>query len=1007
MGRIRKRSGKCLVLLLVLLFILTSAFQDRGSGAYAASKAVYQSYGKKIWYSGVYDRKKHILINGKWQIAYCMETTKSAPTGFGKKVSFTPKTLSKSGKPAKMLYYSYGYPGFNAGIKKWASGYKSSKRFNAKAVAKGGDQAYVFSHQVIAYAYKGTGSFKFAHGKKLNKDWQKAVKSAYAFIGKLPAPPFNTAISFKKVSGSYTILNLKKGWKSPVWQFNAKASGDSVSFKVPSGFSLVTVSDKKTHAAGKTVKLKSGSRFYVLSAYSAGKKTFTTGTIKSSYQNYQPYYFDAPKRGKKACQDIGFCGEGDRSQTKLSLTFPAPKRNRLILVKKKADTKGKVSAESGAKFRIWPEEYGKNGYAKTPAAYKQELTVKSTGKTAASKLLPVSGNGLSGRYYVLQTSGSKNVYWLKQKIIKLTYNSGKTLQINLGVDKSKPLGIRIIKVDAESSNGATAVRKKGTTFKIKNRSTGKWLSIKGKTVFVTNSNGEVELSPVPAGKYDLYETKAPAGYLLDKKPLPFEVKEGATKSLELRFSDYRKPDLETKARDKRTKDSQGVSENEESGDLKTFVDKVTYVHLDPDKEYKIRGKLMNRESGEVLKDKEGNEVTGETILKAGKHGEKGSVDMAFSVDAERLKGQSVVAFESLYYGQEKIASHEDLSNKDQTVFYPEIATEAKDKETETHTGQLSGKETIVDRVDYSNLIPGKVYTVHGKLVDRGSGEYLTDADGNEIVSEKTFTPEAAEGTVEMEFTVDSTLLNGKTVVVYEDLKTSGIKVASHADLTDEAQTVFYPAVSTIAANPETGIGAAEPGGRTEIVDTVRYSNLAPGEEYTVQGTLMDQETGHAVSDSGHTVTASTTFTAEQADGEVQVCFVFNSEPLEGKKVVAFERLLQNGKTVASHEDINSSEQCVEILVKKSKPKKVTKKNHPVSPKRPAKVTRIKPSKRPKRVKPSKRMKSVKQFKARATSPKTGDGTSLGKWILTAGAAFCLIIVVLWGRKNRFVKKRSK
>ena len=1017
MGRIRSRSRNRLLLLLVMLLILTTVLQNRGSGVHAASSAVYQSYGNKIYYSGVYDRKKHILINGKWQIAYCMETTKAAPAGFGKKVSFTPKALSTSGKPAKMLYYGYGYPGFSAGIKKWAAGYKSSKELNTKAVAKGGDQAYVFTHQVIAYAYKGTGSFKFAGGKKLNKTWQNAVKSAYAFIGKLPAPPYNTAVSFKKVSGSYTLLSLKKGWKSPVYEFTAKAAGDTVSFKVPSGFSLYSTTEKKTYAAGKTVKMKSGSRFYVLTPYSAAKKTFTTGTVKSSYKNYKPYYFDAPNRGSKACQDIGFCGEGETSQTKLSLTFPAPKRNRLVLLKKKSDSQGKVSAETGAKFRIWPEEYGKSGYAQTPAAYRQELTVKSDGKTAASKLLPVFGNGLSGRYYVIQTAGSKSVYWLTQKLITLTYNSGKTLQINLGVDKAKPLGIRIVKVDAESADGAAVIRKKGTTFRIKVLSTGQWLSVGGKTSFVTGTDGTVGISPVPAGKYALYETKAPAGYQLDENPVPFEVKEGATTTLEVRFSDYRKPDLETAAWDKRTKESQGVSRNEDSGDRKTFVDTVSYIHLDPYTEYTIRGTLMVRESGEPLKDEDGNAVTAETVLKAGEHGEQGSVEMAFPVDSEKMKGQSVVAFEALYHDQQKIASHEDLENRDQTVFYPDIATDAADKDTETHTGQLSEKETIIDRVNYSNLIPGKEYTVEGKLMDKSSGEPLTDAGGNEITSEKTFKPEAADGTVEMEFTADSTLLNGKTIVVFEELKTLNQTVAAHADLSDEAQTICYPEVSTTAADPETGTQKAEPGKKTEIVDTIRYRNLTSGEEYTVEGTMMDQETGEAVTAGGETVTASTTFTAGSADGEVEVRFVFDSEALAGKKVVAFEQLKQNGKTVAKHEDINSIEQCIEILVKKSAteksvPKKniteeVKKKKTPVTPQKtkkttPGKVkkTKKKTTKQPKTSKARKTPKrSVRQVRVRVRTPGTGDRTSLGKWLLTAGAAICLMLALLRVRRS--------
>ena len=81
------------------------------------------------------------------------------------------------------------------------------------------------------------------------------------------------------------------------------------------------------------------------------------------------------------------------------------------------------------------------------------------------------------------------------------------------------------------------------------------------------------------------------------------------------------------------------------------------------------------------------------------------------------------------------------------------------------------------------------------------GEGMPDGDisyedifNKAITAERTFTAGAAQGTVEMKFHFDSSLLKGKTVVVFEDLyilKEDGkrIKIASHADVNDAAQSV--------------------------------------------------------------------------------------------------------------------------------------------------------------------------------------------------------------------------
>jgi hypothetical protein len=97
-----------------------------------------------------------------------------------------------------------------------------------------------------------------------------------------------------------------------------------------------------------------------------------------------------------------------------------------------------------------------------------------------------------------------------------------------------------------------------------------------------------------------------------------------------------------------------------------------------------------------------------------------------------------------------------------------------------------------------------------------------------------------------------------------------------------------------------------------IRDVVEYSNLIPGTEYVMTGTLMDKETGKPVTDNGKAVTASETFTPDKPDGTVEIIFTFNGVKLAGKKIVAFEKCTVKGAAVAVHEDINDKNQTVDI-----------------------------------------------------------------------------------------------
>ena len=75
---------------------------------------------------------------------------------------------------------------------------------------------------------------------------------------------------------------------------------------------------------------------------------------------------------------------------------------------------------------------------------------------------------------------------------------------------------------------------------------------------------------------------------------------------------------------------------------------------------------------------------------------------------------------------------------------------------------------------------------------------------------------------------------------------------------------------------------------------------------------MNKETKEPVLIDGKKVTASTTFTAEKAEGSVEVVFEFDASAIAGTTVVAFESMEYKGIEVAVHADIEDKDQTVYI-----------------------------------------------------------------------------------------------
>ena len=357
------------------------------------------------------------------------------------------------------------------------------------------------------------------------------------------------------------------------------------------------------------------------------------------------------------------------------------------------------------------------------------------------------------------------------------------------------------------------------------------------------------------------------------------------------------PGLKTNASSKTTGSQMAPAKDKE-----VIVDKVTYKNLIIGKEYTIKGKLMNKATGKPV---EGAEAS-KTFVADKKDG---FVELEFVVDASKLAGETVVAFERLEFNKIDIAFHEDIEDNDQSVNIPKVGTKAQGKETGNNIVPAVGNQVIIDTVEYKNLIVGKEYTVEGKLMDKTTGKELL-VDGKPVVGSTTFTPKAKDGKVEIEFTVPAEKLAGTSLVVFEDVLHGGKLVGFHHDINDEEQTVNIPHIGTTAKNKDTNTHTANAGKKQTIVDTVRYKNLVVGKEYTMTGRLMKKVNDGKPSEVGKEVTVK--FTPKEKDGSIDLTFEVDLDELAGETVVAFETLKEGKVTIAVHHDINDEDQSVNI-----------------------------------------------------------------------------------------------
>lgn len=405
-------------------------------------------------------------------------------------------------------------------------------------------------------------------------------------------------------------------------------------------------------------------------------------------------------------------------------------------------------------------------------------------------------------------------------------------------------------------------------------------------------------------------------------------------------------------------------------------DKVSYVGLDKNRFYRLKTEIYEIENGMVSDTpvdifKSGMNFVKAIYTKFRPASDSGTVKVSnirfrFPEGKADLTTRKFVVYETLTYddgssimksGQVDPGSiHKDPTDTNQIVTYSDLPIDTIAKISNASgkgkVGYISGKLSqtwIEETITLENLNATEEYQLSPYLVLKSSGKvldkakvYLVDAKGKKTLITKSaeggtfvpngggwsygdgrfkFTALAKTQMIKLVFDVSAykDILVGEEVVVCEEV--GGIQsfddeeyyytYGEHDDLDDKDQTVRFisSTVKTKASMASTNTQYGYALGNDNVKDTVSLTGLIAGQTYSLQGRLVDKATGQSI----NSQFTNKTFVATAESMEVEMDLGIDTSELAGKDVVVYEKLYYRGSLIASHEDVNDTDQTVTIL----------------------------------------------------------------------------------------------
>lgn len=432
-----------------------------------------------------------------------------------------------------------------------------------------------------------------------------------------------------------------------------------------------------------------------------------------------------------------------------------------------------------------------------------------------------------------------------------------------------------------------------------------------------------------------------------------------------------------------------------AGKNSSFKDSVKATNLKASTKYTLMSVAVDANTGKAYKDADGKYVAKNVEFTTGAV-KKGTVfpettaSVTFTgVNTSNVKSRKLVFYEYLVEGSVTktvsldsagkpvepancVAKDASVSNKAQTVNVISLETKVLVDSTKTNVAPADEKVDVTDTVTLHNLVAGTKFTLVGKV---------SDGENIKVENEVEFTAKGDDETVSVPLKgLNLTEYAGKSLYVICELKYDGEVIATHnEDGTDPDEKFYVPAVETnaIDATTNTQYSILD---KTQIIDSVKYSNLPTEYEYELETTFVDsatgeeikkteiekdpywnmlkdlgyvtdetssdstgdsvaEDTGKIVSEVGKAFKRTQVIKPEKMDDMINVAFDIDprSFNLEGKTITIQQVIKLNGVVVAKHTDKDAESQQISFPTGSTLAVDNTSHNHTIVPTKNADV----------------------------------------------------------------------
>ena len=419
--------------------------------------------------------------------AYCVQPSKPGP-GDG---AYTITKLSDGKTLAKVCYYGTKASGDEGFFAEKHPDFSTGKRF-------------IITHLAAAYANGSSDAFSGT-----NSTGQALAMELYNYCVSQPEIP-DVAMSFSNAKVKAYIDGNSQRTEEITFKADAL---QTITMKLPSGVKFHNVSTGKTSAAGASVEVSGGTKFYLSAPLTQAEDVSGSWavTMKGSItKDYSAYKITTGS----STQDLALVfGEGVTDEKYVDFSVEWVKMAKIEIVKKDAGSNAKVA---GAVYGIYSDEAGKNLIAKMPATDANgasSITIEKTQNTVYLKEISVpNGYVLDTKAYginlVIGGTTKKDVTDKEQFADLTVYKEGEVLTGASVTDS----GV-VFYYTKQRLKGAVYNVYAGADIKAAD---GRVIFQKGALVkegLTTGEDGSATLKNLHLGTYVVTETKAPADYV--------------------------------------------------------------------------------------------------------------------------------------------------------------------------------------------------------------------------------------------------------------------------------------------------------------------------------------------------------------------------------------------------------------------------------------------------------------------------------------------------------------